>query len=58
MNRISPVIVLIAGLLGCVWFALERAPVPFAFFAFIAAVGVYELHATLRFEDVGEGSDS
>lgn len=55
MNRISPVIVLIAGLLGCVWFALERAPVPFAFFAFIAAVGVYELHATLRFEDVGEG---
>lgn len=50
MTPASPLIVLIAGLLGCVWFALEGAPLPFAFFAFVLAVGAYELHATLAHE--------
>lgn len=50
MAPASPLIVLIAGLLGCVWFALEGAPIPFAFCCFVVAVGAWELHATLAHE--------
>jgi len=55
MGLLSPVIVVILGLVGCVWTGLEAAPIPFAFFAFVLAAGIYDLTAT--FQHMGKGED-
>jgi hypothetical protein len=56
MPYLSPVIVLIAGLAGAGWYAPVSEWLLVAFFLFVAAVGLYELQATLTHES-GEGWD-
>ena len=56
MPYLSPVIVLIAGLAGAGWYAPVSEWLLVAFYLFIAAVGLYELQATLAHES-GEGWD-
>lgn len=50
MNLVSPVVVLIVGLLGVVWNVLERDALMSLFFGLVAALGAYEIDATLRHE--------
>lgn len=56
MPYLSPVIVLIVGLAGAGWYAPVSEWLLVAFFLFVAAVGLYELLATLAHES-GEGLD-
>jgi uncharacterized membrane protein len=56
MPYLSPVIVLIVGLAGAGWYAPVSEWLLVAFFLFVAAVGLYELLATLAHES-GESEE-